>query len=247
MKEPVTRYAITISPMIMIAALFVAYFISLFACNGKLMFDGVFNVVGEVLVEFYISVTLAIFGPFDCYDHPNGARSVQKYPDIICGEGDHGAMMGLAVIGILAYPVNAICVSVYHTWQLPRSMAANELRILIRCHFLFGRWKPETCWFCNVTIIRNFFVAVFPMIMPADQLDVTIFLRIMTLMTALVLTVWYKPRRNLMQNVLDTFISVVQLIIMTFGLSSVHGQSVSETLSGFLLILLALVVTVVMS
>ena len=55
------------------------------------MFDGVFNVVGEVLVEFYISVTLAIFGPFDCYDHPNGLRSVQKYPGVICGEGDHGA------------------------------------------------------------------------------------------------------------------------------------------------------------
>jgi hypothetical protein len=124
---------------------------------------------------------------------------------------------------------------------------ANELRILIRCHFLFGRWKPETCWFCNVTIIRNFFIAVFPMIMPADQLDVTIVLMIMTLMTALVLTVWFKPRRNTMQNMLDTFISVVQLVIMTFGLSSVHGQSVSEPLSAFLLFLLALVITVVMS
>jgi hypothetical protein len=58
MKEPVTQYGITIiSPMIMIGCLFAAYFISLFGCNGKLMFDGVFNVVGEVLVEFYISVT----------------------------------------------------------------------------------------------------------------------------------------------------------------------------------------------
>merc|ERR1719353_2403855 len=235
--------------MILLGALFTAYFISLFACNGKLMFDGVFNVVGEVLVEFYISVTLAIFGPFDCYDHPNGLRSVQKYPDVICGEGDHGAMMGLAVVGILAYPVNAICVSLYHTWLLPRSMAANanELRILIRCHFLFGRWKPETCWFCNVTIIRNFFIAVFPMIMPADQLDVTIVLMIMTLMTALVLTGWFKPRRNTGQNILDTFISTIQLVIMTFGLSSIHGQSVSEPLSGFLLVLLALVITIVMS
>ena len=108
---------------------------------------------------------------------------------------------------------------------------------------------PRTAWdavgyrvtprFCNVTITRNFFVAVFPMIMPADQLDVTIVLMIMTLMTALVLTVWYKPRRNTAQNMLDTFISVVQLIIMTFALSSVHGQAVSEPLSAFLFVLLA--------
>jgi hypothetical protein len=126
-------------------------------------------------------------------------------------------------------------------------MAASELHILTRCHFLFGRWKPETCWFCNVTIIRNFFVAVFPMIMPEDQLDVTIVLMVLTLMIVLVMTVWFKPRRNDGQNMLDVFISMVQLVILTFGLSSVHGQSVSEPLSAFLLILLSFVIMIVMS
>ena len=54
--------------------------------------------------------------------------------------------MGFAVIGILAYPVNAVGVSMFHTWKLPRDMMANanELRILIRCHLLFGPCKPET-------------------------------------------------------------------------------------------------------
>ena len=50
---------------------------------------GLFNVVGEVLVEFYISITLAIFAPFDCYPHPNGDTSVLKYPGVICGEHQH--------------------------------------------------------------------------------------------------------------------------------------------------------------
>merc|ERR1719201_2506375 len=70
---------------------------------------------------------------------------------------------------------------------------------------------------------------------------------ILTLMTALVLVVWFKPRRNNGQNMLDVFISMVQLTIVTFGLSSVHGQSVSEPLSAFLLILLSLVIMIVMS
>ena len=40
MKQPVTQYVITIiSPMIMIGCLIAAYFISLFACGGKLMFS----------------------------------------------------------------------------------------------------------------------------------------------------------------------------------------------------------------
>ena len=77
------------------------------------------------------------------------------------------------------------------------------------------------------------------MIMPPDQLDVTIILMILSLLIATILVVWFKPRRNKTQNILDTFISAVQLIIMMFGLSSVHGQPVSRALSTFLLILLA--------
>jgi hypothetical protein len=156
-------------------------------------------------------------------------------------------MLIMAVFGILAYPVNAIVVSLYMTLKLPRALLDNQLRILMRCHFLFGRWKPETCWFCNVTIFRNFLIAILPMVMPADQLDMTIVLMMLTLCSAMVLVIWFKPRRTRSQNLLDVFISYVQLIIVCLGLSSVHGSPVSEPLSAFLLILVALVVIVVVS
>merc|ERR1719201_1979127 len=95
MKKPVTQYFLQVaSPVVLMMVLLVAWLISKLCCGGILPMDGICNVVGEVLVEFYISVTLAIFAPFDCYVHPNGETSLQKYAQIICGESEHGAMIG---------------------------------------------------------------------------------------------------------------------------------------------------------
>ena len=51
-KDAATSYALQVmSPMIFIGCLVAAYFISLWLCKGRLMFDGIFNVIGEVLVD----------------------------------------------------------------------------------------------------------------------------------------------------------------------------------------------------
>ena len=71
MNEAVTQYFLRVaSPMFFIGLLFAVYGISLACCNGVFMFDGICNVVGEALVEFYIAVMLAIVAPSDCYQHP---------------------------------------------------------------------------------------------------------------------------------------------------------------------------------
>ena len=85
---------------------------------------------------------------------------------------------------------------------------------------------------CNVTIARNFVIAVLPCVMPEDDLDVTILLMTLTLIFALVLLDRCKPRRTPWLNVLDSFISFVQLTVLSLGVTSVHGQPLKESLSG---------------
>jgi len=130
------------------------------------------------------------------------------------------------------------------TWQHPRAMLRNELSILVRGRFLFDRWTPSCYWFCNISLIRNFLVAVLPCIMPEDQLDVTILLMTLTLIWALVMLVWYKPRRTPQQQRLDTAISVVQLTLLSFGVTSVSGTPLRRSLSTACVIF---IITVVMS
>merc|ERR1719498_1862897 len=110
-------------------------------------------------------------------------------------------------------------------------MKPNPIKFLCSCRFLFERWNPKYYWFCNVTIARNFVIAVLPSVMPQEELDVTILCMTMALMIALVLLAFFSPRRTPGQNYLDLFISMVQLTILSFGVTSVHGQPLKESLS----------------
>merc|ERR1719230_858610 len=118
------------------------------------------------------------------------------------------------------------------------------MRLLVRGGFLFERFKPECYWFCNVSLIRNFFVAVLPCVIPA--LDVTLLLMTLTLLIALVLLVWYKPRKTPNQQLLDTFIGIVQLTVLSIGVTTAHGQLLSTGLSTACVILIVSVVTAVL-
>jgi len=227
LADPIPQYAIVISaPVAFIVMLSLVYLFGLFALKGIFPVAGLFNVIGEVLVEFYISITLAIFSPFDCFSHPSGDQSVNDYPQILCGDGNHKVMVGLSVFGILAFPVMAIMVSLSATWYFPRALIKNEISHMVRCSFLFERWRPECYWFCNVTIFRNFAIAVLPSVMPEGDLDVTILLMMIVLVVSLVCCVWFKPRRSDTQNALDRFISLVKIIVLSFGIISVHGEAV---------------------
>merc|ERR1740138_1019798 len=108
--------------------------------------------------------------------------------------------------------------------------------------FLFERLDPECYWFCNVAILRNFLIAVLPTVMPYDHLDITILLMTIVLVIALILLIWFKPRRSRQQNLLDVFISFVQIVVLSFGVSTVHGTVLKSSLSTACVVLMASVI-----
>merc|ERR1719502_232485 len=68
----------------------------------------------------------------------------------------------------------------------------------------------------------------------------------LTLIWALVMLVWCKPRRTPEQQRLDTFISVVQLTVLSFGVTSVTGVPLRESLSTACVIFIICVVAFVL-
>merc|ERR1719271_2014426 len=103
-----------------------------------LMFDGLLNVFGETLIEFYVSLTLGVLSPFRCYKHPNeGDKSMISSPDILCYDSsEHDSLIILSVIGMLIYTINTIGITYAAVWHYPRAMAKNDINILVRAHFL---------------------------------------------------------------------------------------------------------------
>jgi len=246
---PVVKYgAVIAAPVMFMFALGVVYTISKVVgqtCKRAFSLHSLLNIWGEVLVEFYVSITLAIFAPFQCFKHPNGELSVLSHPEVICGEGKWNSMLALAIFGILAYPLNAMAIAGFMTWKHPKALLQNDLTLLVKGRFLFDRWTPSCYWFCNVSLIRNFLIAVLPCVMPQDQLDSTVLLMTLTLVWALVMLLWFRPRRTPQQQALDTFVSVVQLTVLSFGVASSHGTPLRESLSTACVVFISSVVLII--
>jgi hypothetical protein len=242
-SNPVMTFlAQMVMPAVFVCVLVIVFKIGVTIKKGLFCFDGLLNSIGEVLLEFYISITIAVFGPFDCYAHPNGKSSMVSRPDILCGEGDHSSMVIISIFAILAYPVNAMVVTILATWQHPRSMASNDIGHLIRCHFLFNRWGPRSYYFCCVGVTRNFLIACWPMVIPQENNDVALALMVITLLVPLIWASWNRPRRTPAMNKLDIWISFTQVAIMAIGAMSAYGDELrSGALSWGLMILVSTV------
>ena len=50
--------------------------------------DKTFNVAGQVLQALFIAFCGSMRKPLQCFDHPNGKRSMTIYPQVLCDEGD---------------------------------------------------------------------------------------------------------------------------------------------------------------
>jgi hypothetical protein len=240
LATPVRQYATHMfAPVIFITILILAYFCGQCIRAGFFSGNGLLNTIGEVLVEFYISVTMAVFAPFNCYEHPNGKLSVKSFPSVLCesGNADHSTLLGISVFAILAYPVSVVVMTMFACWIYPTRLMKNDIGMLVRCHFLFNRWKPSCYWFSIIAVLRNFILAVLPMVMPDTVLDLTVFFMAATLQVAIGFVIWWRPRRTPGMNRLDGLLSIVQITILATGSFSVYGTEVNKELSTLLVLL----------
>jgi len=61
------------------------------------------------------------------------------------------------------------------------------------------------------------------------------------------LSFWYKPRRSRLQNLLDCFVSIVQVTVLSVGATSVHVDALSDELSVVCVLLITSVFIVIVS
>lgn len=80
------------------------------------------NVVGTLFQALFIALLLFLLHPFRCYEHPNGMKSMVKYPHIVCDSGEDG-MYGIMVAISLSVMVLVILpffvFYVYHIIRMP--------------------------------------------------------------------------------------------------------------------------------
>ncbi|CAK9038848.1 Uncharacterized protein SCF082_LOCUS22793 [Durusdinium trenchii] len=134
-------------------------------CRGRrVSFNTLVNVHGLLLVAMLTAMSLAITRPLQCQRNPNALFTITSRPHVICWQSEeHQALVALAAIGILAYPVTILGVIIYLTRKYPIWLRSGHgLEVMERYRFLFARFRPERYYYGLILSVHNLLVALIP-------------------------------------------------------------------------------------
>ncbi|CAJ1358827.1 unnamed protein product [Effrenium voratum] len=166
--------------------------------RGKRMsLDSVFNLNGILLFALFITLTLAVLGPFQCIGNPDGSSSMVKYPS--------------------------------------RINSGAGLQLVNRYRFLFQRFRPECYFYGLVLLVRNAFVALFPvMFVAAPEIQVVLMGALFVCGGALQVRTW--PWRTEQANYADLIMTCfLQIVLLGAAPLLEIDQAQSTEMLGWLL------------
>ena len=191
-----------------------------------------FGAVGTVFNAVYISVCSAVVQPLQCNVHPNGQSTMQAYRQVICWdpEGDHQNML---IIGALAslIPLAFFSLCAWVTFSLPKRLRKGDTVFLNTFAFLLFRFRPGAENYVLVVLLRNFALAVVPVIEdPAFELVASA----AVVMTCVLLGVSMSPWAVRQANHLDVAMHTGLLLVLL--LAALQTDGVDDAAVGNLLL-----------
>ena len=184
------------------------------------------------VVVFHCSVLLArcsmlctsrsvppLYSPLQCNVHSNGQNTLQAHRQVICWdcEGNHRYMI---IIGALAslIPLAFFSLCAWVTLALPKRLRKGDTVFLNTFAFLLFRFRPGAENYVLVVHLRNFALAVVPVI--AD-LAFELFASAAVVMTCVLLGVSMSPWAVRQANHLDVAMHTGLLLVLLFSRQTV--------------------------
>ena len=138
-----------------------------------------------------------------CYSHPNGQQSLLKYPNVICGSGEHGGMLAVGVFLLVVGVFGFLALCTFAAFQVPH-WSARELHHRVRCfRFLVFRFRLDSWWMGVPLLCRGPLISL-PIVLFTDFQAIQSML-VTTILCAFLVTqclAWpWKARRDLIVQV----------------------------------------------
>jgi hypothetical protein len=212
----------------------------------------VLNSTGTLLQVLFMSIAMNSFVPFQCYNHeiPPESQSMLKYPSVLCGQGDHGSMVGMGVVAVL-FTLLMLGFVIYFTLSAPR-LSASDAEFLIKFKFLFFRFRSDRYYFNTLFLLRNMLIGLAPAVSTNDQVVQTGFV-LCVVLAALSLQMYLWPWREWILNWCDGIVLTTMALIAACSMAIVNPsffvrESVDLLVQMFALIqILAITFVVVMA
>jgi len=191
---------------------------------------------GTIMMAFLMSVVSLMLRPLQAYLHPNGERTIMKYPTVLWGASEHSSMLLVAAVSLLI-PIGFVASTCWAVRQYPARVMLGDTRFFRCWHFVFYRFSMQTYWYGPILNLRSVAIAVGP-VLPMPFVQVT-FLQLV-LAISMALTTFLLPWRIWHANVIDSSCSLCLLLVLTLACFFADDRHLSEVVQLCFIIILTM-------
>lgn len=101
------------------------------------------STMGAFLQVGFSTMSATALSPMMCYKHPNGLRSILKYPGVICGSSEHDAMLAIAWILLIVFVFGFVVLCVVSVLMVPRWSVTRKNHLVAAVRFLVFRFRCQ--------------------------------------------------------------------------------------------------------
>jgi len=184
------------------------------------------NTFGTIYQAAFITVAMTTISPMRCYGHPNGDSSLVSDPSIICGEGEHPAMLFIGFAAMLLFVVCFILYYAYAVHKMPQIAAVDPLFYRSRKYMIF-RFRSSTWYWGVVFLVRNFCCALTTVVDPNRPYLQTVML-VTVLLTYMIFQVRVWPWKTDGLNFIDLVSTWCIPLIVFFSSAFIFDSSVED-------------------
>ncbi|CAJ1377702.1 unnamed protein product, partial [Effrenium voratum] len=163
------------------------------------------SLMGQFMQVGFSTMSTIALAPLMCYTHPNGQQSILKYPNVICGDPAHTAMLvaGSLLLSVGSCGFVALCT--YAAVKVPVWSSREEHKRVQSARFLLFRFRLDIWWYGVPLLIRGPLLSL-PIVLATDAPPVQVICVAVVLMMFLCLQAVMWPWKVPLINLLDCWL-----------------------------------------
>eukprot|EP00438_Fugacium_kawagutii_P015411 Skav211239 [mRNA] locus=scaffold180:194152:195698:- [translate_table: standard] len=145
----------------------------------------VVSTMGAFCQVGFSTMSATALAPMMCYQHPNGLRSILKYPGVICGTSEHTTMLVTAWLLLTIFVLGFVAFCGYAVLKVPRWSALRKDHFVASVRFLVFRFRLDSWWFGVPLLVRGPLINL-PVVLATDYPPIQVVIIAMILTTVMV-------------------------------------------------------------
>ena len=186
--------------------------------------------IGAFLQVGFSTMSATSLAPMMCYKHPNGLRSILKYPGVLCGSADHDMMLVMGWILLTVFVLGFVSLCAFAVSMVPKWSANRDDHLVAAVRFLVFRFRLDSWWFGVPLLVRGPLINL-PVVLATDFPPIQVVCIAMILTTMMVLQMLAWPWKVPMLNLTDCIVSFCIVLLVTT--STLYLNVIDETMYAF--------------